>query len=207
MKKSIINVVVLMCAMISFSPSVYAQTDSELLQEKIGKFTLIHADFTQQVINPEGQVIQESMGELTISRPGNFHWQVTQPDEELIVSNGKDMWLFSPFIEQVTIMNFSDAIAGTPFALLSGADATQWENFDVKKSGNQFVVMNNADKTSTNKFTFIFDRNENINEFVVEEQQGQRSVFKLTHKALKGQLSDDYFNFKIPKGIEIDDQR
>ena len=191
----------------AFTQSVYAATDSEMLQNKIAKFNLIHANFSQQVINPEGQIIQESLGELTISRPGNFHWQVTQPDEELIVSNGKDMWLFSPFIEQVTIMNFADAIAGTPFALLSGADAAQWANFDVKKSGREFVVTNSDDKINANKFTFIFDSNDNIDEFVVEEQQGQRSVFKLTHKVLKNELQADYFDFKIPKGIEVDDQR
>lgn len=190
-----------------FTQSVFANTDSELLQSKIAKFTLIHADFTQQVINPEGQIIQESAGELSISRPGNFHWQVTKPEPELIVSNGKDMWLFNPFIEQVTIMNFADAIAGTPFALLSGADAEQWKNFVVKKSGNQFAVTNLDNSVNTNKFTFIFDSNDNIDEFVVEEQQGQRSIFKLKHKVLEGDLATDFFDFKIPEGIEIDDQR
>ena len=191
----------------SIFQSVSAQTDSELLQKKLAKFTNIQADFAQQVIDIEGQVIQQSWGQLTISRPGNFHWQVTKPEPELIVSNGQNMWLFSPFIEQVTIMNFSDAIAGTPFALLSGADASQWLNFNVKKVENSFVVSNKDQQVNTNKFTFVFDNDDNISEFLVVEQQGQKSRFKLSNNKFDVKLAPDFFEFKVPEGIEIDDQR
>ncbi|WP_298941706.1 outer membrane lipoprotein chaperone LolA [uncultured Psychromonas sp.] len=195
------------CLFISMFQLVQAQTDSELLQQKLAKFNTLNADFAQQVTSPDGQVIQESWGQLTISRPGNFHWQVTKPDEELIVSNGVDMWLYSPFIEQVTIMNFSDAIAGTPFALLSGADASEWMNFDVKKQANQFVVKNNKNELNANTFTFIFDNKDNVSEFVVQEAQGQKSTFKLSNNDQTVKLADDFFEFQIPQGIEIDDQR
>jgi len=204
MKKYIIAT---LCVFMLMSQLVYAQTDSQLLQHKLAKFTSIDADFAQQVINPEGQVIQQSWGKLTISRPGNFHWQVTKPEQELIVSNGTDMWLYSPFIEQVTIMNFSDAIAGTPFALLSGADASEWRNFDVKKMGEQFVVKNNKDKMNTNQFIFMFDKTDSVSEFIVEEAQGQKSVFKLTNNKQAVKLASGFFEFKIPEGIEVDDQR
>ncbi|WP_160061280.1 outer membrane lipoprotein chaperone LolA [Psychromonas sp. L1A2] len=204
MKKIIIAT---FCVFISMFQIAQAQTDSELLQQKLSKFTTISADFAQQVMSPEGQVIQESWGTLTISRPGNFHWQVTKPDEELIVSNGVDMWLYSPFIEQVTIMNFSDAIAGTPFALLSGADASEWMNFDVKKQANQFTVKNNKNELNANTFTFIFDNKDNVSEFVVQEAQGQKSIFKLTNNDQTVKLANDFFEFQIPQGIEIDDQR
>ncbi len=204
MKKIIIAT---FCVFISMFQIAQAQTDSELLQQKLSKFTTISADFAQQVMSPEGQVIQESWGTLTISRPGNFHWQVTKPDEELIVSNGVDMWLYSPFIEQVTIMNFSDAIAGTPFALLSGADASEWMNFDVKKQANQFIVKNNKNELNANTFTFIFDNKDNVSEFVVQEAQGQKSIFKLTNNDQTVKLANDFFEFQIPQGIEIDDQR
>ncbi|TEW54955.1 outer membrane lipoprotein chaperone LolA [Psychromonas sp. RZ22] len=204
MKKSFIIVV---CVVMSMLQMVSAQTDSELLQQKLSKVTTINADFSQQVINPEGALIQESWGQLTIARPGNFHWQVTKPDQELIVSNGKDMWLYSPFIEQVTIMNFSDAIAGTPFALLSGADKSEWAHFNVRKQGDRFIVKNIENKQSSNTFTFIFDKNNNVSEFIVEEEQGQKSIFKLSNNRTDVKLAKDFFEFKIPKGIEIDDQR
>lgn len=192
---------------VSMLQTVSAQTDSELLQQKLSTFTSIEADFAQQVINPEGEVIQNSWGTLTIARPGNFRWQVTKPDEELIVSNGQNMWLYSPFIEQVTIMKFSDAIAGTPFALLSGANATEWANFNVKKIGEQFIVENNKVDVKGNEFIFTFDGADNVTEFIVEEAQGQKSIFKLSNTKESPKIAKGFFEFKIPQGIEIDDQR
>lgn len=204
MKKILFITVCLLTSMFQF---VSAQTDSELLQQKLAKFTTIDADFVQQVINPKGEVIQKSSGTLAIARPGNFHWQVTQPDQELIVSDGQDMWLYSPFIEQVTIMNFSDAIAGTPFALLSGADSAQWAQFNVVKKDQQFIVKSSDPKASTNTFIFIFNKAGNISEFVVQESQGQKSVFTLSNNKNNSTFAKDFFEFKIPNGIEIDDQR
>ncbi|MEJ6077682.1 outer membrane lipoprotein chaperone LolA [Vibrio sp. 1-Bac 57] len=204
MKKILFITVCLISSMFQLAS---AQTDSELLQQKLAKFTTIDADFVQQVINPKGEVIQKSLGTLAIARPGNFHWQVTQPDEELIVSDGQDMWLYSPFIEQVTIMNFSDAIAGTPFALLSGADSAQWAQFNVVKKDQQFIVKSSDPKASTNTFIFIFNKADNISEFVVQESQGQKSVFTLSNNKNNSTFAKDFFEFKIPNGIEIDDQR
>jgi outer membrane lipoprotein carrier protein len=200
-------IIVTLSVVMSMWQSAYAQTDSELLQQKLSKFTSIQSNFAQQVINPEGEVIQNSWGQLTIARPGNFHWEVTKPDEELIVSNGQNMWLYSPFIEQVTIMKFSDAIAGTPFALLSGANAEEWANFNVKKIGEQFIVESNKQDVKGNEFIFTFDSTDNVTEFVVEEEQGQKSIFTLSDTKQGPKLTKGFFEFKIPQGVEIDDQR
>lgn len=200
------NIIITLCVFASFCQFASAQTVSELLQQKLAKFTIINADFTQQVINPVGKVIQKSTGKLTISRPGNVHWQVVSPDEELIVSNGKTMWLYSPFIEQVSIMNFSDAVADTAFVLLSGANKKQWADFNVKQFGDTFIISNKKAEAHSNKFTFVFDQTDNIKEFIVEEELGQKSIFKLKNKPIVA-LKKDLFEFKIPKGVEIDDQR
>jgi len=200
------SVFAFLCILVSVFNTAVAQTDSELLQAKLAKFNVIQADFKQQVISPEGEIIQQSTGQLTISRPGNFYWQVQEPDEELIVSNGTDIWLYSPFIEQVSILNFADAVAGTPFVLLSGADASQWANFTVARSGNEFTISNN-DQNNNTTFTFIFDDKDNISEFRVQESQGQLSTFKLTANQKSKEISSDFFEFNIPAGVEIDDQR
>ena len=200
------SVFAFLCILVSVFNTAVAQTDSELLQAKLAKFNVIQADFKQQVISPEGEIIQQSTGQLTISRPGNFYWQVQEPDEELIVSNGTDIWLYSPFIEQVSILNFADAVAGTPFVLLSGADASQWANFTVARAGNEFTISNN-DQNNNTTFTFIFDDKDNISEFRVQESQGQLSTFKLTANQKSKEISSDFFEFNIPAGVEIDDQR
>lgn len=206
MKKIILKLICLLVLLPSLSV-VNAQTDSQLLQKKLSKFNTLNANFSQQVMNPKGKVIQESWGKLTIARPGNFHWEVTSPDDELIVSNGKDVWLYSPFIEQVTIMNFSDAIDGTPFVLLSGANAAQWAKFNVVANNNRFTVTHVDATVHSSKFVFVFDNVGKISEFVVRDEYGQKSVFTLSVNERAPRFPDNYFEFSIPTGTEVDDQR
>lgn len=190
-----------------FSAFASGETDAQLLKNKLAKFKQINANFSQVVSSPEGQVLNESSGQLTILRPGKFHWQVLKPEKELIVSDGKTMWLYSPFIEQVTLMNLRDAIEGTPFVLLSGGDDKQWQKYSVIRDKKRFTVNPLDTHLHHNTIVFEFNAVGNISRFVVIEEQGQRSEFTLTHKPLRENLSSVYFNFKIPAGVEIDDQR
>ncbi|MFT6987328.1 MAG: outer membrane lipoprotein carrier protein [Psychromonas sp.] len=190
-----------------FYAHAMATTDAGLLKEKLAKFSQINAEFSQVVTSPEGNLLNESWGKLTISRPGKFRWQVITPEEELIVSDGKTMWLYSPFIEQVTLVNLSDAIEGTPFVLLSGATEKQWDNYTVKMKDNKFTIKNADHQLHDNTFIFEFNDADNISKFTVIEEQGQQSEFKLSHKSLTAPLKADFFDFQIPVGVDIDDQR
>lgn len=206
MKKTLLTIPLSLCLLaLSFTVQAISLQATQL-KDKLAVFEQVHAAFVQRVSSSEGKLLNESRGEMTISRPGKFHWQINTPEEELIVSDGKTIWYYSPFIEQVTLINFSDAINDTPFALIAGADDKQWANYVVKQSGNQFTVTNPTQAQATT-FIFEFDKNNNINKFVVIEEQGQRSEFILTHKALPKTFNETLFDFQIPAGVEVDDQR
>jgi len=202
MKKSLLALCLLAFTFSAQALSVEATT----LKEKLAVFQQINATFIQKVSSAEGKLLNESHGEMTILRPGKFHWQVKSPEEELIVSDGKTIWYYSPFIEQVTLINFSDAISGSPFALIAGASEQQWEGYVVKQDNNQFTVTNPA-ATQPTTFIFDFDSSNNISKFEVVEKQGQRSEFRLTHLAQQKVVSNTFFDFKIPANVEVDDQR
>ena len=202
MKKILLS----MCLLtLSFS-AVAINKEAQQLKDKLAVFEQVNASFVQRVTSKEGKLLNESSGEMFISRPGKFHWKIEQPEEELIVSNGKTIWYYSPFIEQVTLINFTETISGTPFALLAGANDKQWANYVVTKKGEQFTVTNPKQVQATT-FIFEFDKIGNINKFVVIEEQGQRSEFLLTHKKMAKPLKDALFEFIVPKGVEVDDQR
>lgn len=202
MKKSLLTLCLLAFSFSAQALSVEATT----LKDKLAVFQQINATFIQKVSSVEGKLLNESRGEMTILRPGKFHWQVKTPEEELIVSDGKTIWYYSPFIEQVTLINFSDAISDSPFALIAGASNKQWERYVVKQDNNQFTVTNPTAVQSTT-FIFDFDNNNNISKFEVVEEQGQRSEFTLTHLTQQKVVVDSFFDFTIPANVEVDDQR
>ncbi|MEI6897006.1 MAG: outer membrane lipoprotein chaperone LolA [Psychromonas sp.] len=202
MKKVLLSVCLLLLSSVSHALSVEATQ----LKEKLALFDQIKASFVQRVLSPEGKLLNESRGEMIISRPGKFFWQVNVPEEELIVSDGQTIWYYSPFIEQVTLINFSDAINDTPFALIAGSDDEQWQDYMVSKQNNQFTVTN-PDNVQATTFIFDFDNNDNISQFVMIEALGQRSEFMLTHQSIDTKVPNTLFNFNIPAGVEVDDQR
>jgi len=202
MKKFLVSLCLLSCSFFANALS----DDAQILKDKLATFENINADFVQRVTSPEGKLLNESTGEVTISRPGKFHWQVKTPEEELIVSNGTTIWYYSPFIEQVTLINFEDAVIDTPFALLSGASESQWEKYVVTQNSDSFTVTNPNQPEATT-FIFEFDKTANIGKFVVIEKLGQRSEFVLTHKGDVVPVDSALYDFVIPAGVEVDDQR
>lgn len=199
--------ILLSLCLIAFTFSAHALSkEAQQLKTKLAAFEHINADFVQRITSSEGKLLNQSTGEVTISRPGKFHWQVKTPEEDLIVSDGKTIWYYSPFIEQVTLINFNDAVNGTPFALLAGASKTQWENYIVTKQAGLFTVTNPTQVQAT-IFVFEFNETGNIAKFVVIEEQGQRSEFVLTHKRISKPIEQSIYDFKIPAGVEVDDQR
>ena len=91
--------------------------------------------------------------------------------------------------------------------MLSGATDKQWDNYSVKKEDNKFTINNRYPQVHDNTFIFEFSDAGNISKFAVIEEQGQQSEFTLSHKPLKTPLEVAFFDFKIPAGVDIDDQR
>ena len=80
------------------------------------------ADFTQQVTDAKGARGAVSRGHFDFERPGHFRWSYSAPYRQDIVSDGSTIWTYDHDLDQVTLTRASRALAGTPAALLAGAD-------------------------------------------------------------------------------------
>ena len=77
-------------------------------------------DFTQTVTSPDGKKTRQSQGSLEFQRPNRFRFAYTTPTEQLIVGDGKQVWLHDMDLNQVTVRPMSESIGATPAALLAG---------------------------------------------------------------------------------------
>jgi outer membrane lipoprotein carrier protein len=76
--------------------------------------------FTQTVTSPDGKRARQSKGTLEFQRPNRFRFAYSAPTEQLIVGDGKQVWLYDTDLNQVTVRPMSQALGATPAALLSG---------------------------------------------------------------------------------------
>ncbi|AQW57030.1 outer membrane lipoprotein chaperone LolA [Vibrio owensii] len=184
----------------------HAASPKDELNKRLSMNDGFSADFSQQVISPEGETVMEGEGTVEIARPSLFRWSTTFPDENLLVSDGKTLWYYSPFIEQVSIYWQEQATEQTPFVLLTRNRASDWDNYKISQKGDEFILIPTAVDSTQGQFQINIDAKGVVKGFNVVEQDGQKGLFTFNNVKL-GKPKADRFTFTIPKGVEVDDQR
>ncbi|EJE8522397.1 outer membrane lipoprotein chaperone LolA [Vibrio parahaemolyticus] len=191
---------------ISFFSVANAASPKDELNKRLAMNEGFSADFSQQVISPEGETVMEGEGSVEIARPSLFRWSTTFPDENLLVSDGKTLWYYSPFIEQVSIYWQEQATEQTPFVLLTRNRGSDWDNYKISQKGNEFTLIPTAVDSTQGQFQINIDAKGVVKGFNVIEQDGQKGLFTFSNVKL-GKPKADRFTFTVPKGVEVDDQR
>jgi len=78
----------------------------------------------------DGEIIQQAEGEFYLERPGKFRWNYQTPYEQIIVSDGKKIWIYDVDLQQVTVQKESAGLPATPMSLLEDS-STLHKNFNV----------------------------------------------------------------------------
>ena len=193
----------LMAALGSASAFADASTD---LQQRLNKVNSFHASFTQKVTDGSGANVQDGEGELWVKRPSLFNWHMTAPDESVIISDGKSLWFYNPFVEQATVSLLKNATSNTPFMLIARNQSSDWKQYNVKQQGDKFELTPKKSDGNLKQFTIDVTPDGTINQFSAIEQDGQRSNYQLKSQK-NGPFSPDKFTFTPPKGVTVDDQR
>lgn len=194
-----------LAALLLISCSAFAAPKDELSQ-RLQQTDGFSADFAQQVVSPDGDIIMEGEGNVEIARPSLFRWTTTFPDENVLVSDGKTLWYYSPFIEQVSIYWQEQATEQTPFVLLTRSRESDWDNYHVEQQGNLFTLTPTAVDSNQGEFKLEIDKTGAVQGFSVVEQDGQKSQFTFNNIDLS-KPSENRFTFAVPEGVEVDDQR
>lgn len=181
--------------------------DSAALKKKLASIRQFSAHFEQEVLDAQGKPLQKGSGEMVLQRPDHFRWEAKQPDDNLILSDGKAVWLYDPFVEQVTVMSLSKAVINTPFLLISSTNDKIWNNYLIDQDGSAFTITSKKKDQRIESLRMVFDSQNRISRMEVNEAQGQRSEFTLSSFNTKPVIKPDTFNFKTPEGVTVDDQR
>jgi outer membrane lipoprotein carrier protein len=198
---------VIACGLLAsfLSASVLADASSDL-QQRLNKVSSFHASFSQKVTDGSGANVQDGEGELWVKRPSLFNWHMTAPDESVIISDGKTLWFYNPFVEQVSASWLKNATSNTPFMLIARNQPSDWKQYNIQQQGDNFSLTPKSNDGNLKQFTITVTPSGTINQFSAIEQDGQRSSYQLKSQT-NGAISPDKFTFTPPKGVTVDDQR
>ena len=192
-------------SLFAMASMAWANADIEL-QNRLNKVSVLSADFAQTVMSANGSNVQQGNGKLRIKRPNLFRMDTKSPQETQIIADGKTLWFYDPFVEQVTANWVKDAVNNTPFVLLTSNDKSHWAQYTVEQKDDRFVLKPKAKNSNIKQFDIRIDPNGVLKGFSTIEKDGQSNQYilrNITNQNLDGSL----FKFTVPKGIELDEQR
>ncbi|MGI2261428.1 outer membrane lipoprotein chaperone LolA [Shewanella sp. GXUN23E] len=183
-----------------------AADDAASLKQKLGHLNAVSADFQQTVTDVNDKQIQQGEGVIALAAPNRLYWHLTSPDESMIVADGKDVWIYNPFAEEVTVMGIDEVIAASPMALLVQQDDKVWQDYNVTQNGDCYQIKPKSLDSQVVGVDVCFN-GEQLSQFSILDNQGNTSLFKLRGQRALEAGDNSLFKFTVPQNVDVDDQR
>ncbi|AQU81742.1 MULTISPECIES: outer membrane lipoprotein chaperone LolA [unclassified Halomonas] len=188
------------------APNVWANEAAERLTERLDPLQSYHATFEQKILGGSGERLQSARGEMWLSRPGMLRWEVEAPYSQVVVSDGSDVYLYDPDLEQVTIQAMDNRVSHTPALLLSGSAADLTSSYDVfyeqEDSGDIFTLIPSSADTLFEELSMVFN-GQTLTELWMMDSTGQRTAITFSNITRNGNIDRSLFDFDIPEGTDV----
>ena len=192
---------------LSLASALPARADaSARLQTFISQTKGLKAQFSQSVFDRNGRKTQESSGTLFFSRPGKFRWVYQKPYAQLLVGDGKRLWIYDEDLDQVTVRRLDAAIGDSPAALLAGENDIE-KRFQLKDGGNRdgldWVEATPKSKEGSFETVRLGFRGDNLQAMELKDNFGQTTLLHFSNLERNPALGSSLFRFTPPKGADV----
>lgn len=200
------SIIVLLTCFILASTQSFAQSTEEKLYQSIKTLSSLKANFFQQVVDSEGEVIQEAKGIFELKKPGRFRWHYDPPYSQQIIADGKNLWLFDLELAQATVQPIEQALGSAPIILLTDLKplSDEFEIRDMPESfGLEWVAL--APKIQDTEFyrVDIGLDGDVIREMRLHDHFDQKTIIRFSDIDTVANLPDSRFIFSIPDGVDV----
>ncbi len=158
----------------------------------------------------QGQARRSESGELTLRKPGRMRWDYSAPSGKLFLSDGKDVYLYTPDahrVEKAKLKASEDMRAPLAFLLGKLDFAKDFRDFEVQPDGANFLVTAKAknDKLPYEKVQMLIAPGDQIQRLVVNGQDQSVLTFQFDGEKLNPPVNDAIFKFQMPAGATLVD--
>ncbi len=166
----------------------------------------LHARFDQQVISADGSVRDGSSGQVWLRRPQLFRWEYGGDFPELVVADGKNIWIYDEMLEQVTVRNQSQTALNSPLTLLTDIGQLE-EQFEVREVGEadglQLLELRSRSEESDFERILLGLRDDSLHLMVMEDAFGLRTEVKFQQIQKNPELDSGLFTFEPPESADV----
>jgi outer membrane lipoprotein carrier protein len=187
-------------------PAAACATTIDELKALLAQTTTARAQFAQIVLDRNMKRLQQATGTMQFSRPGRFRWEYDRPHEQLIVGDGKRVWLYDKELNQVTVRRMDRALGSSPAAILAGSNNIEKDyalSAIGKRDGLEWLeAVPRAQDTAFERVRLGFGK-AGLEAMELRDQFGQITVIKFSTMERNVKLPGELFRFTPPKGADV----
>lgn len=180
------------------------------VEQRYNRAKTLEVQFNEAYI-VQGRPRKSESGDLTLRKPGRMFWNYSSPSGKFFLSDGKNVYLYTPDTHQVqkTKLNASDDLRAPLAFLLGKLDfGKEFRDFTLKHDGVNFVISAKAksDQLQYDKVEMLITPEYEIRRLVVNGQDQSVLTFQFEHEKLNPPVSDALFKFQAPAGATVVDE-
>ena len=168
------------------------------------------ARFVQKSTLKAMDITDSASGKITVKRPGKMRWEYEEPDIQIIVTDGKDLWVYRPDDNQVMIGEFPSFFGdGKGASFLSDIKLIR-QKFNItleNTDSNDYYILKLLSVKKTNDLSYInlsiSKKTFYLEEIVTYNSYGDETRIKLIDIKLLEDPDDSIFIFDIPYGTDV----
>ncbi|PLX43598.1 MAG: outer membrane lipoprotein carrier protein LolA [Desulfobacteraceae bacterium] len=168
------------------------------------------ADFSQTSSIKAMEITDSASGRAFFKRSGKMRWEYETPDRQMIITDGKTLWVFRPDDNQVMIGKAPSFFeGGKGFSFLSDMKVIR-QKFNMvleKETQEGYFVLKLLPREKTYDiveiYLWISRKTFNVVRILTYNSYGDEIRIIFNNIQLKQMLDDSLFSFEISEGIEV----
>ena len=177
------------------------------IEQRYNRAKTLQVQFNESY-SVQGRARKSESGALTLRKPGRMRWDYSAPAGKLFLSDGHDVYLYTPDAHRVEKMKLKESEdMRAPLAFLLGKldFSKEFRDFDVKPEGANLVVMAKAktDKLPYERIEMLVTPEYQIQRLVITGQDQSILTFKFNQEKLNPSVDNAEFKFQMPAGATL----
>lgn len=167
----------------------------------------LDGQFAQKVFDANGKLKESTSGRVAMSAPRLFRWEYLKPHPQLIVADGKKVWVYDPDLQQVTVRAQGIEEQNSPLAALIDPRKLD-RDFNIKEAGSEgglnwlLLTPRNQDQASFESAKLGFGPG-GLAQMQVVDALGQRTEIAFSGWKRNPAFAKNTFTYTPPKGVDV----
>ncbi|MCP4994969.1 MAG: outer membrane lipoprotein chaperone LolA [Gammaproteobacteria bacterium] len=184
----------------------WSATGVEQMQQFLRDLDKFQAHFKQSLLDIELTEDAASEGTFYLERPDHFRWNYEGSEGQQIIADGRQVWLYEPDLEQVSVKSQKSALEGTPGMLLVGNDPVEMHFTVVEKGGDSdlaWVELIPKSKESQYSSIMLAFSDSQLQQIEMLDQFGGITLISFSDIDTNPEFEGGLFTFERPDRFDI----